>query len=231
MKLYRVVTTACVCIAWTGGAQARKPGPMDQGTWIVGAEHLTGVYHTSTSITPDGASSETANSTTIAFLGHAEADLLIAPRLSVDAFPIDGLSLGGSFTVHHGAVSFNGNGSVATAISSEEETAFLIAPRIGYAYMFTDVIGLWPRGGLTYAHLSDTPDSGAGGTSKHLFAFDLDATLVIAPVQNFAVTAGVAFDATFGGKQSVDVGSGLPSANAAISETAIGLTTGIAGLF
>src|SRR6185503_15220765 len=105
--------------------------------------------------------------TTVAFLGNetlapvggVASGVYQAPRIGFDYFIINGLSLGGSFTI------------VSISTDAGSGTDILFAPRVGYAYMFSDMFGIWPRGGFSYWHQSVDPD-GPGDQSAHAFAFN-----------------------------------------------------------
>ncbi len=104
-------------------------------------------------------------------------------------------------------------------------TAYYIAPRVGFAYMFTDVIGIWPRLGVSYAHL--TQDVEDANQLTHLVLFDIEAPLLIEPIKHFAIMITPSVDTSLGGSTLYDEGPGSPSQP--ISETAFALSCGVAG--
>lgn len=217
-------------------------GPMPKGTFTVGAERLTGIVHASLKNDPfpldrperasdDGVTSVlflgngayTTNSGGIA--GGDSRVMFAIPRIGFDYFIIDGLSLGGSFTV----LTFSDNDNMP-GNQDYSVTNFLFAPRVGYAYMFGDVVGIWPRGGLSYTHGSWDPDFGRASESSHYFAVEIDVPLVIAPVKNFGITVGPLFDATLGGSQT-DHGGNVGNQTRDASLVLFGLSAGIMGIF
>jgi len=220
-----VVSVAGMLALWPLEASAQEKGPVEKGTFVLGAERLTGIFHSDVKVDPDYSD----GTTTIALFGMGTTGLLGGgvgigtmqlPRIGFDGFVIDGLSIGGSFVVFNAA---DDNGS---------ETDFLLAPRVGYAYMFSSVIGIWPRGGLSYWHASYSPNRGrdfADG-SAHAFAFDVDCPLLIFPAKAFAITVGPLLDVSFGGKWSRQTGNGTEISND-LSVTQFGLSAGIAGFF
>jgi hypothetical protein len=143
------------------------------------------------------------------------ADAWQFPRVGLDGFIIDGLSLGGSLVFMH------------RAPEGRTVTDVLVAPRIGFAYMFSRVVGIWPRFSLAYWHRWDNADQGPGEVRSHSFAFGIDVPLIIAPVKNFAITVGPLFDVGFGGKQTTDPGPG--EATLDTSFTQFGLSAGVVG--
>jgi hypothetical protein len=106
-------------------------------------------------------------------IGHQLSTPYLLPRLGVDYFVIDSLSIGGS--LGFGDVDFGGNRSFSGA---------MIAPRVGYTIEFSKVFGFWPRGGFTYRNF--------GGDEE--FAFTLEAMFYAAPVEHFAITFGPLMD-------------------------------------
>jgi hypothetical protein len=215
-------------------------GPMPQGTFTVGAERLMGITHSSLKNDPyPGQPPDESGEwgvTTVTLLGNGvmydpganngsgvdSRQMFLMPRIGLDYFIIDGLSLGGSLTFLsasvHDARNPNNDGSA---------TMFLFQPRVGYAYMFGDVVGIWPRGGFAYTHGSVDPDL-APSWSNHYFALDIDVPLIIAPVKNFAFTVGPVFDITFGGSQSDPLPPPERSRDASL--TMFGLTAGVLGI-
>jgi hypothetical protein len=191
-------------------------GAIEKGTFALGAERITGMFHSSEKIGGGNSSGTTA----LALLGNT-ADSLVAqawqfPRIGLDGFIIDGLSLGGSLTVIH------------RDFENSSATDVLVAPRVGFGFMFSRVVGIWPRGGISYWHQSASPDRGNGGTEAHTFAFDLDVPLLIAPVKNFAITVGPVLDISFAGKGDVN-GAGVGTSTD-LSFVQFGLSAGIVGL-
>jgi len=219
---------------------------MPQGTFAIGAERLMGITHADAKDTDPGGS-VTASATAFTLLGNGGAGvasvgrgntpaldargLYTIPRVGLDYFIIPGLSLGGSLTLIHVSTSFTDERGLTT--NNGSTTGWLFAPRVGYAYMFGDVVGIWPRGGLSYAHDSEDPnDPTLVGSGGHVFAFDLDVPLLIAPVKNFAITVGPTFDITFGGSHGPDpYPRGDPiRPDHDIALTMFGLSAGVVGL-
>lgn len=96
------------------------------------------------------------------------------PRLGLDFFVIDHLSVGGSFVVYGG---------------DDDRTHFLVSPRVGYAIDFSHSFGFWPRGGLTFRH----DDTGPRNDDDE-FALTLEAMFYGAPAEHFAFIFGPVFD-------------------------------------
>jgi hypothetical protein len=100
------------------------------------------------------------------------------PRFAFDYLVIDHLSIGGSL----------GYASV-DADQQNDFSMFIISPRIGYAYAFGRVVGIWPRGGFTY-HSTNVDN----GFDEKGFALTLECPFTFSPTQHFAFHIGPTFD-------------------------------------
>jgi hypothetical protein len=221
-RLTAVVSAAGLCALWPLQANAQEKGPVGKGTFVLSAERLTGVFHSDASFDPGGS----VGTTTIALFGMGATTplgtgigIMEVPRIGFDGFVIDGLSIGGTVAIFNAS---NDNGS---------ETDFLVAPRVGYAYMFSGAIGIWPRGGLSYWHSSFSPNRGRDEADAHAFAFSLDCPLVIFPSRVLAITVGPLLDVSFGGRQTFYAGNGAVNQRVDFSVTQFGLSAGVAGFF
>jgi hypothetical protein len=131
------------------------------------------------------------------------------PRLSFDYLPIDHLSVGGSL----GYVSVDGE-------NAGDYEAFIIAPRVGYAYAFGRVVGIWPRGGFTYHTQSP------GDVTEKGFALSVEVPFTFSPTSHFAFHVGPSFDIDMFG--SIQAG-GLPKRD--LSYRTFGINAGLLGWF
>jgi len=114
------------------------------------------------------------------------------PRLAFDYMVINHLSIGGAV----GYVSHDGDGN--------DQSSFLIAPRIGYAYAFGRVVGIWPRGGFTYH--STSVDN---GYDEKGLALTVECPFTFSPAQHFAIHVGPTFDVDmFGDRDPSPVSKG-----------------------
>jgi hypothetical protein len=163
-------------------------GAIDKGTFALGAERITGVFHSDEKI----GNAPSHGTTAIALFGNSSDSPLAGawqlPRLAFDFFITNGLSLGGSFIV------------LSRSPEGSNQTDFVVAPRVGFGYMFTRVIGIWPRGGISYWHSSRSTDNARASADAHSFAFDLDVPLLIAPTRSFAIELGPLLDVGFAGR-------------------------------
>ena len=99
------------------------------------------------------------------------------PRLAFDYMVISHLSIGGAI----GDVSHDGD--------ANDSSSFIVAPRIGYAYAFGRVVGIWPRGGFTY-HSTSVDNA----YDEKGFAFTAECPFTFSPAQHFALHVGPTFD-------------------------------------
>ena len=81
----------------------------------------------------------------------------------------------------------DGDGTYTTDLAKEH--TFVFAARAGYALMFTDWVGFWPRAGVTFHTLSVSDVFSENG-----LAFTLEANFVIVPTPNIGVLIGPTLD-------------------------------------
>ena len=188
-------TSSLLVLVFVAGQAAAQPQPGESGTLALGVDRLFG-FHYATE-TQEAAGVETSDSvTSIALLGKA-AILSIAeyPRLSADYFVDPGISLGGSLMY----ASYSPDSDGATLDTSAG--IFVVSARVGYATMFNENVGLWPRIGLTYGHMSTSVKgtNSAGGSldaesSGSQLLLDLEAMLIVSPAPHVGFTLGPTFD-------------------------------------
>lgn len=197
-----------------------------KGQFAVSAERLFGITHTSARLSlPGGDQTNTvtgisllsaplATSANNAFWGGYGS-----PRVAGDYFVIDHLSLGAALGYSHASVT-RPQGNAEVTVSGDSVT---FAPRVGYAIAFTDLIGIWPRGGLSYRNFS------AENSSTHDLAFTLEAPFTFNVVPHVVFWAGPTLDLGLSGSSKVEVGNGSVSTD--FNATEIGLQTGLVAYF
>ncbi|MFZ5892095.1 MAG: hypothetical protein ACOY0T_13650 [Myxococcota bacterium] len=152
------------------------------GEFAISAERLVGVSRTARETNIGGVKDKNSvNRANILLNQNGDPYNYSHARLGFDYFVIDGLSVGT-------AIGFSTNSG------DNKYREFLVAPRVGYALMFSDSIGIWPRLGLTYQD-QKTPIGVSG-----ILAVTVEANLVIVPVEHTALTIGPTLDATIAGK-------------------------------
>jgi hypothetical protein len=206
MRMIRRISSVAVALtlslsAAVAGAQAAPGGFGSAGQFTIGAERLFGFVssHQSTETeTPNGTVTETDSISRFAFLGLHGPSIYTQPRVGLDYFVIDKLSVGGSLVVmtESGEHENETPGQATTTNDRPSTTAFIFAPRAGYALMFNDTIGFWPRGGFSYYNIS-TEDTNGGFTTEideNGLALTLEALFIIAPIPHVGFTVGPTLD-------------------------------------
>jgi hypothetical protein len=187
------------------------------GRFAVGVERAFGYASTTTKIETDlqpgnvNYESDTTR-TQFDFLARGTVKSpFVAPRVGFDYFVIDGLSIGGAlgyYSTEHDGDETRGNNK--TDIVKEEDSGWLVAPRVGYCFMFTDMVGIWPRGGFTYASGKEERSPPVGADQK-LEADVLDLTiegmLVISPVPHAGFMVGPTLEFPLSGSGELDQGN------------------------
>jgi len=113
--------------------------------------------------------------------------LLNMPRIGVDYFLNEHLTLGGNF------------GLASVSLEEQDSVGILFAARVGYALRLTHAIAFWPRGGLTFATVNgDLPDIS-------VFAFTLEGMFSFAPTNGWSFLVGPLLDLGFTGEYEDDL--------------------------
>lgn len=182
------------------------------GQFAVGAERLFGIVHTShTREVGDGEFNVSHTNVSLLFSPfHSTTGTEFPvgysfPRIGADYFVMDGLTVGGSLGV------FTHSGSFENEAPGEETqdgdlgsiTGFLFEPRVGYAFMFHEMFGLWPRGGITFLSFGYEADNN-DETSASAWAITLEAPFVINPVPHVVFGIGPTLDLGVTGSREID---------------------------
>jgi hypothetical protein len=176
----------------------------NQGYVTISAERLFGIaftHDTEDDPTPPG----TEHKQTLTLFGFGSnltiLNPYVAPQLGVDYFVIDGLSLGAAFSLWtiSGETETTSPNQPSQTNNFSDVTLFRMTPRVGYGIMFTDIIGLWGRGGLTYYSQKESQDDGDENW-EHGWAVTLEGLLMISPLDHFAIHIGPTFDIGFAGE-------------------------------
>jgi hypothetical protein len=217
-KSLTLIPIVAALAVWSSPAAAE---PIPSGTIALGAERLTGFFHSQDSVGPIDV---TRNK--ISLLGEPTNGPYDLPRIGIDGFIIDGLSLGGTIAISHTGVTTKGNAGPFNGSFDSSETDFLFAPRVGYALMFSEHIGIWPRGGFSYFLASTSADNGPS-TSLHYFSLNIDCPFLFKLAPNFAITAGPVIDVSFEGSQKTEPNGPGVSVTADASTAAFGIAAGL----
>lgn len=193
---------------------------------VISAERLFGFYHDSATTTANNVDN-TVKSDSFSLLsspiplGGQNIWSYGSPRIAGDFFVIDHLSVGGALGYSHVSMSMPAGMNMTLSTSGD---AWLFAPRVGYSFMFNNLVGIWPRAGFTYRTLS------AGADSAHDFAFTLECPFVFTVIPHVAFWGGPTLDAGISGSRSVPAAGNLVR-NEDFNATEIGIQTALAVYF
>ena len=150
------------------------------------------------------------------------------PRFGVDYFITDNIS-GGRFDRLHersGETEFEGPG--LSTKTDQSATVFLIAPRAGYALMFSDMFGIWPRGGFTFFSRTIEQEN-AATTQKNTatgFSLTVEVPLILSPADHIALTIAPTLDFPITGSGTQEQ-TGSPNIDSDIKTTDFGVAVGL----
>ncbi len=203
MKRTLTWTVACVLVLLAGRASAQEPTFGDAGHVAISAERLFGYVHASRTQTVAGMET-TASQDYFTLLTNPIGALSGYgwPRIGIDAFVINGLSVGGALGFFY--------------LSDQDEdsaTGFLLAPRIGYALAVAPRVSIWPRAGVTYWHISNNPSGTGTDTSSSAVAVTVEVPITILLAPRVGFTIGPTVDVGVGGSTSASVGGTSVSAD------------------
>lgn len=204
-----------IALAATLAAPAALAEPFGQkGQFAISGDRIFGISYMHASLPNDQSASVTqfsllGQSPTLPGVLNAGGNVTTVaginpytvPRISFDYFIIDGLTIGGSIIYAHQSYTdkyrAGGPNNVLISVDFSGDLVAL-APRVGYAYMFSETVGIWPRGGFTY-HYQNLDLGNGVKNSLDGFALNLDAPFVISPIDQFAFLVGPAIDIGFTG--------------------------------
>lgn len=217
-------------------ASTAMAAPFGQkGEFAFSADRLFGAFYANADEEGENADSVTE----IAFMGQSSFVPLAVggvinpysmPKVGFDYFVIDGLTIGGSLVYASTSHTATRELPVVGGTVSNDTTgsAFVLAPRVGYAYMFSDVVGIWPRGGFTYHHQSAEDDGSGAKVSLDGFALSVDAPFVISPVEHFGFLVGPGLDLGLSGSAETSAPN-TPTVSTDAKLTGFGLYAGLMG--
>lgn len=163
--------------------------------------------------------------------GGVDSSPYAIPRFAFDFFVIDGLSIGGSL----GYASLDYRPAYNYPNPTEaHESAWIIYPRVGYVWMFSDAAGFWLRGGISFAGTDndiDAPNATTGYRDNGLIALSFDPMFVLSPTPHFGFLIGPTFDWNFAGTRENRVGGrfGGVTEEHDIHYLQFGITVGLLG--
>ena len=201
-----------------------------------GVDRVMGVSMDQATISPDQGGDIKLKATNVALFGNpggggGMAPSLMIPRLSLDYFVVESISVGGSLLYVSPTTETETDAGKADGPTT---TTFAIAPRVGYAMAFDETFSIWPRAGITYFSSKTETDAGGGaGTTTETFsgmAVNIEAMVGISPIENFAILVGPYLDLGVSGTAKNEPPSG-PSQEADAKLTSYGLAVGSLGSY
>ena len=223
MKLTFQCAFAAATLLVSSGAWAQTFG--EKGTIAISAERLFGLTYDSGTTTTNGqdrsdhiTNISLLSSPVSTSLGNAVWGGYGSPRVAVDYFLIDKLSLGVALGYSHWSLNHQeALGNTETVFSGD---SFTFAPRVGYLIPFTNVVGFWPRAGFTYRTFS------APQRSEHDLALTLEAPFTFAPIPHVVFWAGPTLDLGLSGAQTSENKNGSKT-SIDFTATGFGLQTAL----
>jgi len=226
------VITGCAALLATSTAFAQDQFAT-QGTLALSADRLFGLTITTNKVKDNAGNTTTDSATTFTLLGAngvtSEASGALTtyaiPRLGIDYFVIDGLSLGGSLLFFTRSTEEEVEPATGPTVTNDgpSTTAFAFMPRVGYGVMFNENIGIWPRAGITYYNVNTEIDitvlnvTGTREITDTGTALTIEVPLVLAPIPHLALTIGPTFDIPLGG--SFETTDSLPGTASVTNES------------
>jgi len=246
---------AAAALLSSSRAEAIEPrGLGNKGQLILSADRLVPFFSfTRSSVTQNDRGVDVTDSQTGAGLslllgrniGHYEAfgqpiNVHNIPRVAFDFTIIDRLTLGAAIAFGFGLGGSRENERrdlPPVETDAPTATALGIAPRVGYILGFSDLFGLWLRGGFgIYSVSAQTETVENNGLRKvsltdTQFSIDLDPQFVLVPVEHFFFHFGPLVNIPVGGSRSVETSIGAQSVTVSndIAVFHFGISAGLGG--
>jgi len=202
------LATGIMLVAGTSAAQqVGSTFATTQSRFVLSAERLFGLSftHETQEIQVPPGTPEQERKTTTTNIGLGTNVLIhspyVQPQFAFDVFVIDHLSVGVGLAYWQAGGEQEDTGEPSQDLA--DIAFFRFTPRVGYGMMFTDIIGLWARGGLTYYNLSAEDDDGDQSSTNGL-AITLEGLLMISPIDHVGIHLGPTFDIGISGEQESD---------------------------
>ena len=195
----------------------------EKGQIAISAERLFGISFNNATSTQGGQDTTkkvtgiSLLSSPVSFDGNAVWQGYGSPRVAGDYFIINHLSLGAALGYAHWSQTVQVPLAPETTVSGD---SFTFAPRVGYAFAFSDLVGIWPRAGFTYRTFS------LQRGSAHDLALTLEAPFVFTPIPHVVFWGGPTVDVGLSGSLNHDNMDGSTT-SFDFNATEFGLQTGL----
>jgi hypothetical protein len=209
-------------------ARADAAGLAAPGTFILSVDRLVPIFAYTANGFGSGSSSSSQKISSFSLFGNPLGlvqSMYNVPRVAFDFRGPGGLTFGGDLYLF-----LTLSASVSSAGSSRDQdklTVFGIAPRAGYVVPLSPLAYFWPRAGVSFTLLGDSPPNG-NSTTQQQFGVDLEGMFVVSPVEHVGIIFGPVIDIPISG--SVSSGSGAGSSQD-VSQFHFGLTAGLSVWF
>jgi hypothetical protein len=217
------------------GAAARaqaEPAFGDGGHVAISAERLFGYAYSSATDSMNGVDAPTRTNHGFSVLSNPFGGVALGasfsfPRLAVDGFVAEGVTVGAGLGYFH----LNQSREASTASTGPREATLnglVVAPRLGFAARLSPTVSLWPRAGVSYLRLwsgSSTAGVMGSSTTGNLFAVTIEAPLAMTLAPRAVLLLGPTFERTLSGSTTSDPPPGSTAKSATIDhkETAFGV--------
>ncbi len=195
----RIAAGLATVLAFTCSIEALHADTLGEaGDVVIGAERLTGLALTHREAEFQAGSTTTdleADTTSFALLASQSESPFTTPRLALDYFVVESVSIGG----HVGYSSWSTEQDLGNTSVEPNSTLFVIGLRGGYAYAFSELLAIWPRLGLSFARTS-AEDLLENELSASVFALSGEVMLSITPTEELSILIGPTIDYTLTGQ-------------------------------
>ncbi len=199
----------------------------DKGQLAITGENLFSLQTERTGESPPDGSDPSTTQNRFGFLYSQGTPTPHGPQAGIHFFVIPSLSIGGTigYEARGGTETSRegGRGGVLVTHDTDDFSTFNLQFKVGYALMFSDVVGLWLRGGPGYFRLGSQPPASTDKDAWSYWILSLDALLVVSPFRNFAFYAGPQGDISFAGSHSHTEDAVTTSWGATYRDIGIGL--------
>jgi hypothetical protein len=224
MKMRTLLATASLAAALLAPATSEAQevhGLGSQTQLIISADrfvHVLSFNSTKETFNEDPNHTETTSGTaTSILLGTdlaAGGTVHTIPRVGFDFAIIPHLTIGGGIPLAFTLGGTNkverdqNNQTVTVETDAPSVTVIGIAPRVGYILGFSDLFGLWLRGGVAFYSVRTSFENQNNNTNVRvtnkdsIFSLDLDPQFIIVPMEHFFINVGLLMNVPITGSRT-----------------------------
>lgn len=242
MKNSKLLLSLAAVGGLLGSTSEASAGKLDfdrDSFFVVSADRTFGFsYAQDKSETTQGSTTitSTRKSTDVSLLIPNGGSPYNVPQFSLHYSVIPALTLGAGlgFRRSSGEATIEGGGQ-STTVEGTPVTTFVIAPRVGYIFGFSNAFYLWARAGITYYNTSsESKDAKTNSTTKSSdsgLALSVEPMFVFTPVNRLGISFGPVLDLGLTGKDKNETTSGGTTTTVETDHktTGFGLQIGLLG--